>query len=1162
MNLDQNIYESNSKRFAKNIMIGKSFNTISNEYGFSEEREFNETVIGIIPTPDNLVIFSTNNTISEIGTYDGTTYNTIIRSIHLNFHLSSPIRGESKYNAKGEVIVVWCNGNEDTSTFPYLLNINSLPFDLDSNKELINPSLISNIYLFPDVSLPVIDLDSIQEGGNLYTGIYYIITSYELEGKKKSNWSRPYGPYYIVETQKDKSNYTSVRNKDKVAIISDHSIKINITEIDQRYERLHIGVIYKDDAGVLSSYQYATIKITGSTEIFSITNNNKINTISTDEYSIPSFSCERIHDMTSFKDELLICNYTTSEIIDYQKYANNIQVKWVAKELDNVDDYKELTICSKYKTLQPNEVYSLNIHFELNDGSISQGFHIPGRANSSIDDNGTTRNENDLISLFSNSITTRERTISDNARYFQIRDTSDKQTISPVGLVGRGNMGLWENQNETYPDTDDFEVWDSSGNIGSPIKNQKVRHHKTPSLKTIYNGDSSFVATECKVIIGIELVDVYIPTDIENKVKGFFISYGIRTLDNSTVLSSGIAERENTDNYYRYYDFALLSQKTGIAPRYLNFSYLKSTSSNNNLIDDFGPISTDNISFVALIDDWRYLPSDNSATEPSNEDREECLYLDSPHTSNYNAGTGEYFVSDLMKYVEDIYTQFTDQQVSFTNTVFKTDGSNQYATNGTYIYGFDSFICHMHINRTGTNGGKPDQNVRVYTPFNHYFQSYEEIVESNSTDTDQKLMDMVRSYNLTYSSINNLIQTGNYNTYDEITNLFPYRIQRSLTSQDDGLIENWRTFRVEDYHESIRSKGPIYSLSANDETVVVQFKYSMATTSIKDKIENENDTAYLGVGDIFDRPLDEKLPAKNGYVGCQSLWGTIIFPGRYLVVDRQQGKIFFYNFGNGSFLEISKNGIEHWCRRNLTSTIEEDNPFTGNGITVGYDDDYNRVIISKSESNSKSFTLSYHLDHEQWVCLHDYLPNVLIYNKLGLYSINNNTEANTYKLYRHNDESKVGIYYNTNPVASYVDIVFNFNREDLNIHSISWISEILNFDKTKELNKTFTHIMLYNDINCTDLVEIKTDHWHLSNTSKVKNVWQFNFIYNNVISSNNVIIDDDGNINSSNLSQNISWYKKNNFDGKVAIVRFFYDNVEQKNIYLNDYWLTYLRSIR
>jgi hypothetical protein len=72
--------------------------------------------------------------------------------------------------------------------------------------------------------------------------------------------------------------------------------------------------------------------------------------------------------------------------------------------------------------------------------------------------------------------TTEETNIAgDTGKVFHFRDTSKVD----------GSLGFWENADETYDNTADWDVKDSSGTITDSFKNEKIRHHKMPGPENI-----------------------------------------------------------------------------------------------------------------------------------------------------------------------------------------------------------------------------------------------------------------------------------------------------------------------------------------------------------------------------------------------------------------------------------------------------------------------------------------------------------------------------------------------------------------------------------------------------------------------------------------------------------------------------------------------------
>lgn len=102
-------------------------------------------------------------------------------------------------------------------------------------------------------------------------------------------------------------------------------------------------------------------------------------------------------------------------------------------------------------------------------------------------------------------------------------------------------MGYWENKEERYPNTDDWDIYDVDGNgdpsdTGNTLRGEQVRHHRFPSHKYEPYFDGSQTHT-----LGIKLENVKIPTSIKDKVKGIRIHYAKKDVSNSHIIDQSTA---------------------------------------------------------------------------------------------------------------------------------------------------------------------------------------------------------------------------------------------------------------------------------------------------------------------------------------------------------------------------------------------------------------------------------------------------------------------------------------------------------------------------------------------------------------------------------------------------------------------------------------------
>jgi len=234
--------------------------------------------------------------------------------------------------------------------------------------------------------------------------------------------------------------------------------------------------------------------------------------------------------------------------------------------------YKDIKLSHKYKGFRRSEVYAFYISFVLKDGTETYAYHIPGRKAESIEWNTSggsvleTSKLDNLTEGFNQGVldTAEIQSLFPDAKLYQVTDTS-------LIDVNNDRCGYWENENETYPNTPDFDLYsvDTSGeaiSLNASLANTKVRHHKMPSNKqSSYSyvkasGDTSTCSPEISSqtgmsntqmqslelyesvnILGIKLSNIKIPEFILNQIQGYKIYYAKREQNNKTVIGQSIS---------------------------------------------------------------------------------------------------------------------------------------------------------------------------------------------------------------------------------------------------------------------------------------------------------------------------------------------------------------------------------------------------------------------------------------------------------------------------------------------------------------------------------------------------------------------------------------------------------------------------------------------
>lgn len=1090
----------------RNMMIDGGWTSLINEYGFDVDNcNFEFPCNGIIPLPDAYIRFSCGRTgvfptsienWSKIEYVKDGVSTTIVRSVHFNFKLTCPIIGVYKQNYLGEVIIAWCDGTTIDANPPRILNINNLGFEIDGNKELVNSNQIKLTYLFPHFNIPSIEtatasIGNPTFGGRIPTGAIQFAVAYNIPAIDKTIWAGITNPFLI----KDKIARTissgggaRTINLSENIDFSQERIYLDIHNIDTAYTKLTLAVIFHTESGSQAA-EVGSFPITG-TDMVNIMFDGKtqLNNIPLDSLLVPRFTCIKSHNITTFNDSLILNNVEVNNI-EYQKWANAITLSWVSTTKAIASTINDMYRCQYdftiMKTFCPDEVYAFYFIPVYLDGVVGEGFHIPGREPELIAKGYGWDGDYLEDTLLSDLTYPGDCTYGESAtlgalgaKYFHTRDTSCNGT---AGVQTSGKLGFWENQGETYPDTDAFDVVALDGtktgslrpgqirnlliyetflpgavdilndnitvvdaniyptgtricftgsdlpdplaatteyysiwvdathieialtfadaiagtrlnilDVGSgtntlyksgvnPASGLPVRHHKFPAHETIYaNGANLLVGSKA---LGISVGNINIPTEIRNKIQGFYIGYAKRTDDNisllgySPLVGNDYDVNPVTPGMCRFYDFGLLKiqDHPTINPSYLKVTYI--SAGTTSLADPrlhvigskFNPQDA-----VVCIDNWEYVPYDNSAVYPVNTSREEYIKLTGTQITNGAAGSinylnsghtdhGEFCLSFLHRYNATPYYSFDNQKLINCGTLTRVStASNTYTV--TNLYGGDTFITSQFpvTYQPTTPPNKSYFSYPSYSTFDTQFAKNS--LEAPTTNYSEVYLHMLNSTNRVINqyfdplSKLNELGAGYARSISAIyTDKFPRNLHLSNVMATESLSIKWREFLAANYYiMKSTGKGDITSvININDETLLIHQQLGLFKASFKDVLATDSLTAYLTRGGLFDRDPNELFGDDHGYLGNSSRFSSFVYRGGYFFVDKQSGRIFVVS--GDEVIELSKTDVKQFLRTNLeTYYVDIDNPFNNNGLTAVVDERYDRLIFCKREGDSRN----------------------------------------------------------------------------------------------------------------------------------------------------------------------------------------------------------------
>lgn len=467
------------------------------------------TLIGSINLfADQWILFSTDNTYSEIGLYVETqgTYDTMLNDVAtiaaglpgLNFNIANLITGVARRNFDCGFDVYWSDGRRnpdrmlDTAYLypnPWIQDCNTVANCITcTNTNLID---INAIRLAPQYSVPCLSLVKSTNSGLLLNGSYQVCLRFAINGIACTDFV-------------SLSNIMAIFAHDNQAGALTLNISGISTETTIIFPEIEIVVIsmvkFQVQAKRLGIYNSSTTTIhidNLADELINI--DLKLLPISTPIID----ASDAIYSVSNY-----LIRVGTSEKPDfnYQPLANQIVAKWACFEYP--DDYYHQGGLNGYPMnvgYLRDEVYSLYIRWIYTTGDKSASYHIPGLP-SGI---GAT------LSLIN--------------------------TMQPDGstLIATGRFEGYSST-ETYPNNEP-EIW--ADLCGLPI-----RHHKFPD-QTFSSILTHFTSNNTIRVMGLFFENIQAPIDnngnIIPNIQGYEILRDVRN-GNESILAKGMINNMRT----------------------------------------------------------------------------------------------------------------------------------------------------------------------------------------------------------------------------------------------------------------------------------------------------------------------------------------------------------------------------------------------------------------------------------------------------------------------------------------------------------------------------------------------------------------------------------------------------------------------------------------
>lgn len=1043
MQPDPNLYGfvDGSWLMAKNIRRVNGI--IEVDYGTIDVTTLGGEVVGVCNTGKYLYIITSEETAGRdrILKFDGTSVELILYC-NLDLIPNRELKVVYKYNHKDEVILAWVDGVNPLR----VLNVDNLPFKSGIDNTYKTPLNDNNLGLtkvkpickFPSISL-IQSQSGILPAGVYQTAIRYKYKDIQTDWSILSNRVVILGDsdVYMVSPNphtNDRSfnnavNYVPYLKSEN----SNRGLYVKLENLDPSYDTIDIAVIksistggYEGTANVItniliSNTAFLEVYIYGIYDTY----------IDLEEVLQINASILKPKSICNFRDKLLVGSYES--IIDYDEdlsQLNNLTLTWTIKNEN----------ATKVPTFQWGEVYAFYAAYYYNDGSIGNFTYIKGR---DFDTNANPLENSDL-----GIEPDQFKHIQPNMKYYQLYDTTNIKSETLDEVIGE--FGVWENENELYPNSDEH-----------------VRHHRFPFRKSILDGTSENW-TERMLLFATLGVIVDISTlTLPANVVGVVISYAKRDLTSALVQDSAICYDLLDYNKGAAVMSPLLIENRN-APKYpylyhvVNHAHVIPVAGINNLI-------TQGLEFKIEDNDI-----DNNNFSP------DMLYSDS-NLPSLNGST-VYVMNDLRDlYVPTFGRELVTLGVIYENetgTFYDGDVYTSYYTTAIY-YEYDHSSWHS-VFLQGIITSPIIQDLQELTMLPLYAEygadEFEKGVQTLSVNRFQTRLRGIPQ--LPINKPNVLIKDTS-----KLISVFSKDIIMSdlLTYE----YENWTFFSPISTYTIPSLNEYIYDLTPYGNALYIRTDRTLYVAKIRDTFDMQNGAVGLKSGDLFDQIPQELLPTSHGIMNGNSKLATYLTKVGLIIVDVTTASIFILG---EQMVDLTITNKEYF--KQVFKGATDTHLSSLSGVSVCFEAEYNRLFVTINTT-----VVTFDIMSKQLISTFEIEPNYM-FSLLGdnqpFYIHGNRTEG-----------FKIGKLSNrTFPTESYIELAIASDElPSFGINSLKWIT-------VGGVSNTIEGVSIWTDISATGLIDVSRadvasiDHNNViqgNTTFDVDGVFKFNDIFDNVI---------------------------------------------------------------
>lgn len=968
--------------FGKNGVGFEQLGALVNEPGFAKfPQALPGPVVGVVPTDSMPVLLLLVNGQLQLHKMDPQTRSTAL-VLNLSaladapaFSLDDYFTGEAERNYKGDLVVALTNKRHR----PLYVNCD----------DITGYSSFKDLYLIPLLTPPTVAA-SVVPGGILAEGTYFPFVAYEMADGARTHFVFT-GLSPLVGRESD-----------------NRLLQLEFTGLDTRYDFVTVGILHRSN-GVTKAFKLAPQAITGAAMRWSLTGAEvKLDLLPEELLAIPP-DYIRAGAIGQLNGELYLGDLEVDETIDYQQYATKVKVEWTSELMDLTavpDEHAQ----GLERSMMPQEVYGLYIRLWTTSGRPSRWFHIPGVKPTAAQLQALTLGNvtapayklQDTIGAFS---AANKR--GDTGVWVNESETYPNHEAFNATAIGGEDLRGQKVRHHRMPSLAWLKtnLYAAEGDYGRTKLDRLGLRISNVTLPAALTGRVSHYevgfaqrSVANSTVLGVSPL-LYGATDPASANPNTVVSTG-GNWNGGLKRSNGDQDTPHVLNrkYFRLHPMEVLQYRPKAALWALFPQLgLRAQSVAITEVDD-GVQDGNDIPCSITVD---YTNGANLLTALPNAPLavKESFFVRN-HTTRgvYNnaltegawigeleatgpvinvgqstfphAGSNYYskpayeetiLVSALMDR-SDLYESFTQQQVIPCGALTAPGTVAQPAAGDAFciVYTFHTYgrdlrdssenayfdpVLGLRVARRIATVSSCNHHLRYEDPANLYSRFWPlSPLASGAQDNYLTLMNQSQDpnqfgYNRDFNSLFDLDPGGVFDPYNPEQVRFPYRIHRFGKTQAGNRFRSWRNLLALDYYELARHLGRVVNIDG-DENLLIHMEHALLITRDKAKLTTGPLSVTLGSGDIFQFEPQEGLSAPLGYAGTRHDLACVRCPLGYLFVDAQSGDIFLYKGG----LKSLAGGLSNFLRDYLK--VEGRNPFRGNGITIGFDPHFKRVLLT------------------------------------------------------------------------------------------------------------------------------------------------------------------------------------------------------------------------